>query len=211
MRATTRTPVAPLPGFSCVPGACCPTRATSRRGEAAVCGGITSRRVEVEYAVMRPRQRIRVPANPSADVKRGKYSVVSRLRERGSNQSESGIGEGVRVSLRTALSALPDDRNTVHAAHEVLACFAMHVGEPLAATRISRSTGLDASRVMPVLEALAKAVVINCDGDPCLGSCTFSPNAVLSLEVERYLRSGGSNAARMQASLGKFRSRAGRD
>ncbi len=114
------------------------------------------------------------------------------------------------MSLRTALAALPDDRSTVHAAREIIACFAMHVGEPLPATRISRSTGLDISRVVPVLGALADCVVIDCDGDPSLGSCTFEPDTVLRLEVERYLRSGGADAARRESTLGKFRSRLGR-
>jgi hypothetical protein len=114
------------------------------------------------------------------------------------------------VSLRKALSALPDDRATVHAAHEVIACLAMHVGESMPVARISRSTGLDISRVAPVLAAFAASVVVDCDGDPSLGSCTFEPDAVLRLEVERYLRSGGSDAARMQSSIGKFRSRLGR-
>jgi hypothetical protein len=118
---------------------------------------------------------------------------------------------GVDVSLRTALASLPDDRGTVHAAHEIVACFAMHVGEPLSAIRIGRSAGLEVDRVVPVLAALATSVVIDCDGDPSLGSCTFEPDAVLKLEVERYLRSGGSDTARMQSSLGKFRARLGRD
>ena len=66
------------------------------------------------------------------------------------------------------------------------------------------------SRVLPVLGALSKSVVIDCDGDPSLGSCTFEPNSVLKLEVERYLRTGGSDVARTQSSIGKFRSRLGR-
>jgi hypothetical protein len=114
------------------------------------------------------------------------------------------------VSLRTALAALPDDRGTVHAAHEIVAYMALHVGEAMPASRISRSTGLELSRVEPVLEALARFVVIDCDGDAGLSSCTFEPDAVLRLEVERYLRSGGSDTARLQSSLGKFRSRLGR-
>lgn len=114
------------------------------------------------------------------------------------------------MSLRTALAALPDDRGTGHAAREIIACFAAHPGEPLPAARISRSTGLEASRVAPVLAALATSAVIDCDGDPSLGTCTFEPDAVLKLEVERYLRSGGPDAARIQSSLGKFRSRLGR-
>lgn len=123
-----------------------------------------------------------------------------------------GLGEreGVDVSLRTALSALPDDRGTVHAAHEIMVCFATHAGEPLPASRISSSTGLEVGRVVPVLTAFAKCAVIDCDGDPSLGLCTFQPDAVLMLEVERYLRSGSPGAALMQSSLGKFRSRLGR-
>lgn len=114
------------------------------------------------------------------------------------------------MSLRTALAALSDDRGTVHAVHEVISCFAAHAGEPLPATRISRSTGLDVSRVIPVLTALAACAVIDCDGDPSAGSCTFEPDAVLKLEVERYLRTGSPGAAHLQSSLGKFRSRLGR-
>jgi hypothetical protein len=113
------------------------------------------------------------------------------------------------MSLRKALHALPDDRGSVHATHEVIACFAMHVGEPLHATRVGRSTGLDVDRVVPVLEALVTSLVIDCDGNPSTGSCTFQPDAVLQLEVERYLRSGNSDTARRQSSLGKFRSRLG--
>lgn len=114
------------------------------------------------------------------------------------------------MSLRTALASLPDDRATVYAAHEIIACFAAHVGEPLEASRISRATGLDPDRVLPVLEALARGVVIDCDGDSGPGHCTFAPDSVLSLEVQRYLRSAGSADARKESSLGKFRARLGR-
>jgi hypothetical protein len=119
-------------------------------------------------------------------------------------------GREVDLSLRTALAELPDDRATAHAAREIIAYFAIHVGEPLLAARIGRSTGLEEDRVFPVLAALAKAGVIDCDGDPTLKPCTFEPDVVHGLEVDRYLRSGGSDAARLQSSLGKFRSRLGR-
>jgi hypothetical protein len=113
------------------------------------------------------------------------------------------------MSLRTALAALPDDRGTVHAAYEIIACFVAHVGEPMTVTRISRATALEVGRVQGVIEALVTANVIDCDGNPSRESCVFEPGAVLQLEVERYLRSGNPNAARMQSSLGKFRSRLG--
>ena len=113
------------------------------------------------------------------------------------------------MSLRKALHALPDDRGSVHAAREVIACFATHVGEPLPAARVGRSTGLDVDRVVPVLEALARVARDRLRRQSEPGSCTFKPDAVLQLEVERYLRSGSSDTARRQSSLGKFRSRLG--
>lgn len=114
------------------------------------------------------------------------------------------------MSLRTALASLPDDRATAHAVYEVLACFASHSEEPIDCTRVSRATCLDIERVAPVFEALARARVIDCDGDPLTGSCLFRPDSVLSLEITRYLRSGTSDSAKMQVSIGKFRSRQGR-
>jgi len=114
------------------------------------------------------------------------------------------------MSLRTALASLPDDRATAHAVYEVLACLATHSDEPMTTTRVSRATCLDADRVIPVFEALAAAHVVDCDGDPGRGPCVLHPDTVLSLEINRYLRSGSPTANRMQSNLGKYRSRLGR-
>jgi hypothetical protein len=115
------------------------------------------------------------------------------------------------MSLRTALAALPDDRGTVHVAREVVACFAAHPREPFGVDRIARATGLDAGRVEPVIRCLTAEVVLDCDGDPRLHPCVFDPGPVLQLEVERFLRSASPDAARMHTSIGRFRSRYGRD
>ena len=115
------------------------------------------------------------------------------------------------MSLRTALASLPDDRGTVHAVREVVACFAAHPREPMDARRVARATGLDLDRVEPVFRCLADAVVLDCDGDPSWQPCAFDPGPVLLLEVERFLRSASPDAARMHSNIGRFRSRYGRD
>jgi len=115
------------------------------------------------------------------------------------------------MSLRTALAALPDDRATIHAVHEVIATFAAHPREPIDSRRMARSTGLDEQRIGRVLDSLVRAVVVDCDGDPCLRPCTFDPGPVLQLEVERFLRSSSADTAHVHANIGRFRSRFGRD
>lgn len=114
------------------------------------------------------------------------------------------------MSLRTALTSLPDDRESVRAVHEVVACFSSHRGEALGAERVARIVGLSRQRADSVLWALADALVIDCDGDPSSLPCTFAPDSVLALEVERFLREGDSGTARLQSSTGKFRQRYGR-
>jgi hypothetical protein len=115
------------------------------------------------------------------------------------------------MSLRTALAALPDDRATVHAAREVIACFAAHPREPLTADRVARATGIDIGRIEPVLRCLVAEVVLDCDGDPGWQPCTFDPGPILQLEVERFLRSASPEQARMHTSIGRFRTMHGRD
>ena len=115
------------------------------------------------------------------------------------------------MSLRTALSDLPDDRATMHAVHEVIASFVAHPREPLDVARLARATGLERDRIEPVLLSLTHAVVLDCDGDPSRQPCTFDPGPVLQLEVERFMRSSGTDTAKVQSSIGRFRSRLGRD
>jgi len=114
------------------------------------------------------------------------------------------------MSLRTAMASLSDDRESVRAVREVVTCFSTHRGEPLRPERIARIVSLPRERTDPVLRALANALVINCDGDPSSFPCTFTPDSVLELEVERFLRRGDPGTARLQSSVDRFRRRAGR-
>lgn len=114
------------------------------------------------------------------------------------------------MSLRAAMASLSDDRESVRAVREVVACFSTHRGEPLGPERIARIVGFSRERTDPVLQALASALVINCDGDPSSFPCTFTPDSVLALEVERFLRQGDPGTARLQSSIDRFRRRTGR-
>lgn len=131
-------------------------------------------------------------------------SERARTAWRSHRTQASGGGGGLVVGLRRAIAALPDDRDTVHAVRETVAFFAAHAGESLDAKRVGRATGLDQERLAGVLTALVDARVIDCDGDPVLGSLLFSPDAVLAMEVRRFLRTSPADA-RLQRGADRFR------
>ena len=113
------------------------------------------------------------------------------------------------MSLRTALAALPDDRSTATAVHEVVAFYSAPPHDEVGEDRVTRATGLSHDRVDLVLRSLCRAGVLHCDGDPRLTSVSFDPDRILELEVERFLRVAVKPDTRLQASVGKFRNRLG--
>ena len=113
------------------------------------------------------------------------------------------------MSLRTALVALPDDRGTSSALREILAFFSAHAHTDVSLERLERATGLGTERLEPVLDALCSAAVLHCDGDTRLRDCSFDPDHVLTLEIERFLRTAGAPTMRLLASVGRYRNRFG--
>jgi len=114
------------------------------------------------------------------------------------------------MSLRRALSALPDDRDTVLAARKVITYFHRHAHDPVGADRVARATGLSHDRAEPVISALAQGGVLHCDGDPCLSECSYEPDRMLALEVDRFMRTTDSTSARLQSGVDRYRDRFGR-
>lgn len=114
------------------------------------------------------------------------------------------------MTLRRALATLSDDRDSVSAARDVVAYFDRHRGESLDPARIGPAIGMSGSRVEPVLKALASGLVISCDGDPLHDECTYSPDAVLNLEVRRFLKSSSGIDAGLQRRVDRFRGTYGR-
>jgi hypothetical protein len=113
------------------------------------------------------------------------------------------------MSLRTALTTLPDDRGTAAVVREVLSFFSAHPHTDVSLDRLVRATGLGHERVEPVVGALCSAAVLHCDGDARLRDCSFDPDHVLALEIERFLRTASAPNMRLQASVGRYRNRFG--
>ena len=113
------------------------------------------------------------------------------------------------MSLRTALATLPDDRSTACVIHEVVAFFSAHAHTPIDIERVVRATGFGFERVEPVMGALCSGGVLHCDGDLRLRGCSFDPDHVMALEVQRFLRTSGTPGARLQTGVGRYRNRFG--
>ena len=113
------------------------------------------------------------------------------------------------MGLRTTLALLPDDRATGAAVREVIEFFRAHAHEPVEPARVSRATGISSDRVEPVLQALAKGRVIDCDGDPLTQPSSFDPDTMLAMEVRRFLNIRDSASSRMQAGVDRYRGRQG--
>lgn len=118
-------------------------------------------------------------------------------------------GVEVNVSLRRALAALPDDRDTAAAARKVIMFFHGHAHDPVGAERVARATGLSPDRTLPVMSALALEGVLNCDGDPSLSQCRYEPDRILALEVDRFMRTSNSSSVRVQSGIDRYRDRFG--
>lgn len=109
------------------------------------------------------------------------------------------------MSLRRALAALPDDRDTATATREIVAFFDSHKGETIDSRRLARVTGLGEVRIAPVLGALATASVVDCDGDSDCGECVYRPDGALDVEVRRFLRVSGAAGNGLQRRVDRFR------
>ena len=113
------------------------------------------------------------------------------------------------MSLRKALAALPDDRDSAAAARMVITFFHRHAHDPVGADRVARATGLPLDRAEPVMSALAAGGVLHCDRDLGLSECRYEPDRILALEVDRFMRTTDSSA-RLQSGVDRYRGRFGR-
>jgi hypothetical protein len=111
------------------------------------------------------------------------------------------------MGLKRVIDTLPGDRETSAALREVVGYLRDHSGQPIDPHRIVRVTGLTEVRVADLMSALAAGFVIDCDGNPASDPCTFEPDIVLQLEVDRFLRTAGDSADRLQRSVDRFRGR----
>jgi hypothetical protein len=105
------------------------------------------------------------------------------------------------------MRTLPDDRDTHLAVCEVMTFLTAHERERVEGVRIARATALSEDRVAPVLEALHRALVIDCDGDVGHPAYTYTPDSILDLEVRRFLRMGAVPERGLQRGVDRYRDR----
>lgn len=113
------------------------------------------------------------------------------------------------MSLRQAMAAFADDRDTITATRDVISYFDRHRDEPVVGAVLERATGVPAWRLKPLLSALAGAHVLDCDGDPMNDGCRYHPDTVLDLEVRRFLRAAVTAESALQRKVDRFRGRYG--
>ena len=112
------------------------------------------------------------------------------------------------MSLRRALATLPDDRATASAIREVLTFFETHPDEFVDEARVVRATRVSSFQVDIILRALCEAVVLDCGGSDG-HEYRYAPDALLALEMRRYLQSFSTLGTTLQRSTDRFRSRYG--
>lgn len=115
------------------------------------------------------------------------------------------------MSLRRALAAWPDDRESLAAARSVVTFLDRHKNEGFDAARIRGATGLSRVVVERLLSTLVEAIVIDCDGDARYDECTYVPDGVLEIEVRRFLKSSTGVQTGTRDRIDRYRNRFGSD
>lgn len=113
------------------------------------------------------------------------------------------------MSLRRALEALSDDRETVSAARQIVAFLDEHPDEALSLPRVCRATGVSAAKVREVLAVMEQAFVVDCVGGEPEPGYRLVSSPVLALEIRRFVRSMSAGDPRLQRGADRFRSRYG--
>jgi hypothetical protein len=111
------------------------------------------------------------------------------------------------MSLRTALDTLPSDRATLAAVREIIGLFARHPGEWIAASRVVEITEMPTDTTRRVLRVLDSSFVLDSDDDS--ERYCYERDALLDLEVKRYLRRADTHSATLRSNVEEFRRRYG--
>jgi hypothetical protein len=111
------------------------------------------------------------------------------------------------MSLRTALETLPSDRMSRYAVREIVTFFSRHPDEWLSVEYVSRVTEVPQDDAHRVIDALTSAFVLDSDDDS--GEYRYVRDALLELEIKRYLRRADTHTQLQRDNLEEFRRRFG--
>lgn len=113
------------------------------------------------------------------------------------------------MSLRRALLSLPDDRDTRGDLRRIIGFLDLHRDETVECDEVSKRAQLTEARTRTLLDALSAARVVDCHVESGRCRCRFEPDAVLDLEIRRFLRTQSGAEAQLQRGVGRFRDRFG--
>ena len=111
------------------------------------------------------------------------------------------------MGLGSALTRLHADRAVDSAVRDVLLLFHDHPRQRMPAEDVAGRTGRQETLVASILRTLAETFVLDCDGDP--PSYRYVPDAVLELDIRRYLDRVEHAHGRLQDNVARFRQRQG--
>jgi hypothetical protein len=111
------------------------------------------------------------------------------------------------VGLAQAMNLIADDRQTQSATREVLTVFSSCPEKWLKPDDVCRSCLYGADVVRSVLTALAAGRVL--DFEPASGSYCYHQDAVLDLEVRRFIRRADGHERLVRTNVDRFRQRYG--
>ena len=110
------------------------------------------------------------------------------------------------MGLRAALTEMQADRSTEAVVRDVLAFLFQHPRERFTSVEVARRVARPYAQVEPILLTLGRCFVLDFQSaDP--PSFSYVPQALLDLDVERYLRRVGTIEERLQNNVARFRQR----
>lgn len=109
------------------------------------------------------------------------------------------------MGLSSVLARLHADRAVDGAVRDILELFHRHPRERMSAETVAKLTGRPLSLVLPILATLAEGFVLDFDSDPA--GFRYVPDAVLELDIERYLHRVETVNGRLQNNVARFRQR----
>lgn len=111
------------------------------------------------------------------------------------------------MGLSSAIARLHADRTLDSAIRDVLATFHGHPREVLTVDTLARLSGRPAGQVEGIARTLRECFVLDCTGD--LPGFRYVPDALLELDIRRYLERVDTVNGRLQDNVARFRERQG--
>ncbi len=111
------------------------------------------------------------------------------------------------MSLARALARLPEDRLTEGVIRDVLSLFQHHPGEWLSESDVVVKTGHPSGEVSKVVRVMTESFVLESRGEPA--TYRLVPGAVLTYEIEGYMRRVQSHRDHVETNIARFRERYG--